>query len=169
MKKRLVAMAAFAAAPAALGQSWLFEIESPILIPSSPSTEVTLSLDPGPGADYIAGVNFSVHASEGEWSDPVAIPATRSPAVPGQNPGTISGSSVLGISVGQLTPIIGFTPLPGRIDLWRATFTVTDFPYTVIELSTDGDWLGDIIGHVRRRRVQAVAAAPRPAGAVAAR
>ena len=28
----------------------------------------------------------------------------------------------------------------------------------VIELSTDGDWLGAIIGHVRQRRVQAVAA-----------
>jgi uncharacterized protein (DUF58 family) len=39
----------------------------------------------------------------------------------------------------------------------------------VIELSTDGDWLGDIIGHVRRRRVQAVAAAPRRVGAVATR
>lgn len=137
MIRTVAAIAVVGAASAACGQTWEFELDNPILWPGDPSTTVTLSLDPGPGADYVAGANFSVHASEGEWSDPASLvpPSAAPPA--SQNPGTIIGSSVEGISVGQLTPLFGFQPIPGRIDLWEATFTVIDFPYSVIELRTE--------------------------------
>lgn len=130
MKQNLTVLPTLALAAAASAQSWEIRSSHPMIHPGQTWTTVTLSIDPGPGSDYIAGVNFSVHAEEPGWSDPVALLATQ----PGQNPGVIDGASVLGISVGQL--YLFSTPAPGRIDVWQATFTVTDFAARTIDAWT---------------------------------
>lgn len=49
----------------------------------------------------------------------------------------ISGAGVTGISVGQFASF-GWEPTPGRIDVWRATYTATDFStHRIVELSTE--------------------------------
>ena len=158
MKKSLAVLAAVATAGAAGGQTWELEIDNPMLRPGSPATTVTASIDPGPGFEYVAAANFAVHASEGEWSDLVATTATRTPPVPGQSPGAPLGSSVTGIRVGQLSPIFGFTPEPGRIDLWSGTLTITDFSVIrdiTIETQTSRfdvfitPWVGEITRETR--------------------
>jgi hypothetical protein len=130
----LAAIIALAAAPAVLAQTWEFELDNRALTPARPSTTVIASIDPGPGADAVAGANIGVHATEEGWSDLVALLSLRTPRMPGQNPGEISGASVIGISVGQL--ITGFMPTPGRIEVWQATLTVTDFAPRQIDLTT---------------------------------
>lgn len=140
MNRRLAALSVAMAAPIASGQSWEFELDNPILTPSDPSTTVRLSLDHPPSDWAVAGVNFNVHASRGggEWSDPASlVPPSAAPPV-SQIPGTISGLSVLKISVGQLAPRLGFSPQPGRIDLWQATFTATDLSREyMVDLNTE--------------------------------
>jgi hypothetical protein len=54
MKKSL-ALLAIGAASAASAQEWRFEVNSPVLSPSSPETAVTTSIDPGAGG----GAKFS--------------------------------------------------------------------------------------------------------------
>ena len=131
MKNSLATLAVMATASAASGQSWEFDISNPVLTSGSPTTTITASIDPGPGDFTVAAVNFSVHATETGWVDgtQVAIPATRMPPVPGQQPGTLNpaGDGFTGILIGQLGLGFGFTPEPGRIDAWRADFTATDF------------------------------------------
>lgn len=140
MKKSLAILAAVGLASAAGAQSWEFSIDNPVLTgPGDDSTTVTLSIDQGP-ADYaVAGANFNVHASEAGWSDLVALLSLGSPpsgAQPGQNPGTISGGSVTDASIGQLAQF-GWEPTPGRINVWEAKFTVTDFTARNIDLNTE--------------------------------
>lgn len=149
MNRNLVILPTVALAAAASAQSWEIHSSNPLVTPGQNWTTVTLSLDPGPGSDYIAGVNFSVHAEEDGWSDPIAIPATRSPPVPGQNPGIIDGASVRGISVGQLH-LFGYTPEPGRIDLWQATFTTFDFTARTVDAWTETDRLDVYLSDWRR-------------------
>jgi hypothetical protein len=87
-------------------------------------------------------------ASGQEWrfelSNPVLSPDSPSTTVtapfgghPGQDPGVIDGASVVGISVGQL--LRGWEPRPGRINVWQATFTVTDFTPRQIDANTETD------------------------------
>lgn len=138
MNRSIAAFAVMIASPLAWGQSWEFRLTRPVLAPGAASTEVILSLDPGPGAYAVAGVGFHVHATEPGWSDQHSrIPRSASPPPDPLPPGQISGSSILGISLGQLTPLFGFTPIPGRLDMWGATFTVTDFTARQIDLSTE--------------------------------
>lgn len=128
-----------AAAPLAAAQTWEFELSEPVLIPATPSTTVTLSIDHH-AADYaFAGANLSVRASEAGWSDLVALLSLGTPPFgghPGQVPGVTSGGDVTGITLGQLAAF-GWEPRPGRIDVWQATFTATDFTARSIDLSTD--------------------------------
>jgi len=139
MKKSLAIIAAVAVASAASAQTWEFDLSSSELSPGSPTTTITASIDPGPGDFTVAAANFSVSATEAGWVDgsQVAIPSTRVPAVPGQNPGVVAGADVTGISIGQLGLVFGFTAEPGRIDAWRADFTATDFAVErTVDLST---------------------------------
>jgi hypothetical protein len=140
MRRTVAAVAVIITAPTTWGQSWEFELSRPVLQPGAASAEVILTLDPGPGAYGVAGVSFSVHASEAGWSDP----SSRIPLAPwifrdpGPNPGRISGSSVIGIILGPDPPFLGgYLPQPGRIEIWSATFTATDFTAREIELRTD--------------------------------
>lgn len=121
---RLLAMV-LAGAGLALGaaaQEWQFHLSETVLRPGGPTaTVVTASIDPGPDAFAVLGANFAVHASEAGWTgDQRALLL-----FPGQNPGVVSGSSVVGISIGQIST--SFEPDPGRIEVWRATFEVSDF------------------------------------------
>lgn len=136
---RVAWIGVLAAAPVAAAQTWEFELSEPVLSPGSPSTTVTLSIDHHP-ADYaFAGANLRVSASEAGWSDLVALLSLGTPPLgghPGQAPGVIAGGDVTGITVGQLAHF-GWEPRPGRIDVWQATFTATDFTARSIDLSTD--------------------------------
>lgn len=126
---RIALSAALAAAPAARGQSWDFEVSNPELRPSAPSTTVTLFADVDP-AEWFASSALDVQATEPGWSDPLALIAH-----PGQNPGVLAGAMVEGIAVGQLR-VFGYLPDPGRIPVWQATFAVTDFTERTVELDT---------------------------------
>lgn len=139
MNRAIAPIAITIAAPAAVAQSWEFELSRPVLQPGAASTEVVLTLDPGPGAYAVAGVNFDVHASEAGWSGlNLRIPYSAGGGPdPGGVPGSITGPSVIGASARQLPPQLGFTPDPGRIEIWGATFTVTDFTARTVDLSTE--------------------------------
>jgi hypothetical protein len=140
MKKSLAILAAVGVASAASAQSWEFAVSEPVLSPGTPSTTVTLSVDHDPGDFAFAAANFDVHASEAGWSDLVAILSLGAPpsgGQPGQATGVISGGDVTGASVGQLAAF-GWVPTPGRIDVWRGTFTATDFAAArTVDLSTE--------------------------------
>lgn len=128
-----VVMTALALPHGANGQEWRLELSETELRPGGPTaTVVTASIDPGPDAFAVAAATFDVHASEGGWAgDQMALLR-----YPGQVAGEISGSSVLGIAIGQLAG--GFLPDPGRIEVWRATFEVSDFSSArEIELRTE--------------------------------
>lgn len=137
MNKFLAGAAAFGLAGAASAQEWQFELSNPVLSAAAPSTTVMLSIDPGP-ADYaVAGVNFNVHASEPGWSDPESLFERGVVWDPLPSSGEIIGASVIGIWSGQLPPQLGFIPKTGRVDMWRAMFTLTDFTARHIDLSTE--------------------------------
>jgi hypothetical protein len=135
MKTCLATLATVGLASAAGAQgspgSWEFAIDNPLLTPTDPSAQITLSIEPPVGDYAIAGVGWDVHADMGDWSDQTMLIAH-----PGQTPGAISGSSVTGIVAGQLA-LFGFSPEPGRIEVWRATFSVTDFTFREINFSTE--------------------------------
>jgi hypothetical protein len=136
--KRAVVFSSLAVASIAGAQEWRFELSDPVLSPATASTFVTLSIDPGP-ADYaFAAANLKVNATEAGWSDLIALLSLSPPFPPhqGQRPGTISGGEVTGVSIGQLAQF-GWEPTPGRIDVWRGTFTATDFTPRDIGLSTE--------------------------------
>ena len=137
--KRAVVLVSLAVASIAGAQEWRFELSNPVLSPAAPSTTVTLSIDHDP-ADYaFSWSNLSVRATGGGWSDLIGLLGLGSPPLgghPGQVPGVISGGDVTDIVVGQLAHF-GWEPRPGRIDVWQATFTVTDFAARSIDLSTD--------------------------------
>lgn len=122
MKKSLAIIAAVGVASAASAQSVEIDPGASTVAPGEAVT-LTVYADQGP-ADYaVAGFNFDVNASGGEWANnKTLIPASAAPPV-ALNPGTISGSSVTGISIGQLAPQLGFTPDPGRIAVWSADFS----------------------------------------------
>jgi len=131
----MFALAAAGAATAAGAQEWRFQDSDPVVRPGAASINVVLSLDPGP-ADYaIHGVIFNAHASEPGWSDNVTLGIQPGLPYPWSS-GEIVGASVIGITNGQLPPALGFTLFPGRVDIWRATFTVTEFTPREIDLST---------------------------------
>jgi hypothetical protein len=136
--RRAVVLVSLAVGSIAGAQEWQFELSNPVLSPGSPSTFVTLSIDHEP-ADYaFAAAELSVSATEGGWSDLVGLLSLGAPpygAHPGQNPGSIAGGDVTGIGIGQLSG--SWSPRPGRIDVWRGTFTVTDFTARSIDLSTE--------------------------------
>jgi hypothetical protein len=134
--KRAVVPVSLAVGLTAGAQEWQFELSSPVLSPAERSTTVTLSIDHGP-ADYaFAAANLSVSATEPGWSDLVALIRHPLGWSPVQHPGVISGSDVTGITVAQLSAF-GWAPTPGRIEAWRATFTVTDFTARSIDVSTE--------------------------------
>jgi len=154
MKKRLAILAGGVASVAS-AQEWQFELSNPVLSPGSASTTVTASIDQGPGAFAVAAASLNIHSTEEGWSDLVALLSRWTPPVPGQNPGTISGGSVTGIGAGQplgWLPIPGY-PRPGRIEVWQATFTVTDFTARRIELSTETSRLDVFLDDITFTRV----------------
>lgn len=130
--KRLALASAFALvmAPVADAQ-WEFKLSNTVLSPANPSTVVTLSVEPTPGDYAFGNADLDVHADEAGWSGPEALIRQ-----PGQVPGTILGHSVIGIRPAQG---IGFSfpPDPGRIEAWRAIFTVTDFSPRQIDVRTE--------------------------------
>lgn len=130
------ALAAVGAGSLASAQEWRFELSNPVLSPGNPSTTITASIDPGPGAWALSRANFDVHATEPGWSDPTPLLA-----MPGQAGGALSGPTVTGISVSQFPDFAGRWPpgYPklGRVEVWQATFTVSDFAARQIEVNTD--------------------------------
>jgi hypothetical protein len=134
---RAVVLVSLGIASVAGAQEWQFELSNPVLSPGTPSTLVTLSIDHEP-ADYAFAVaNLSVRATEGGWSDLITLIMQGPPYPSGQRPGSISGGDVTGITVGQLAAF-GWVPTPGRIDVWRGTFTATDFSGgRAVDLSTE--------------------------------
>lgn len=121
MRKGLAIPAAVGLASAAGAQSVEIEPGAATVAPGE-AAPLTVFGDPGPGDYAIAGIEFRVDATGGAWADnqhhilPTAAPGSA------LNPGTIEGSSVVGILVGQLDGF-GFTPEPGRIRLWSAEFS----------------------------------------------
>lgn len=139
MSRNVAAVAVLVAAPLAAGQSWDFELSSRELSPASPSTTVTLFADVDP-SEWLAGALLDVHATEAGWSDlKVVIPPHLAPPS-AVSPGEIMGGSVTEILVGQLASF-SFQPDPGRIPVWEATFTASDFTERAIELSTETERL----------------------------
>lgn len=126
MNRSTAAITAVAAAATATGQSWDFELSNPVLTPASPSTRITLIVDPGPGDYALAAARLDVHASEAGWTGDqrslIPWPVTDPPS-----PGTVMGSSVEDVTLIQLPPDLGFSPIPGRFAAWTSTFLVTDF------------------------------------------
>lgn len=116
MKKSLAILAAVGLASAAGAQGLEIEPGASVVAPGEVVT-LTVFADPGPSDYAIAGVNFDVDASGGDWANPTALLSH-----PGQNPGVISGSSVTGASIGQLWAF-GFVPDPGRIAVWTGDFS----------------------------------------------
>jgi hypothetical protein len=126
-----LSLAVAAVASAASAQEWRFELSNPVLSPGSPSTTVTLSVAPTPGDFAFGNAELAVHADEPGWSGVEALIRQ-----PGQSPGMIMDHSVTEIRLAQGVGF-SFPPEPGRIDAWRATYTVTDFTRRQVDLSTE--------------------------------
>lgn len=116
MKKSLAIFAAVGVASAASAQSVDIEpLDSTVGL--GEAVTLTVFADSGPDDYAVAGFNFNVNASGGDWGGLTSL-LTH----PGQNPGTVVGSNVEDVSSGQLFAF-GFVPEPGRIAVWSGDFS----------------------------------------------
>ncbi|MFG0283718.1 MAG: hypothetical protein ACF8R7_04790 [Phycisphaerales bacterium JB039] len=119
----------------ALAQSdtGLFFEAPDVLSPAQPSITVNLWAQ-FPAADHaLSGVKFDALASESGWGDPQVL--LRGPA---QTPGAVTGPGVLGAVTLQLhfpDAMIRADP-SNPIEIWQATFAITDFSPRTIRFST---------------------------------
>jgi hypothetical protein len=132
----LPSLLTLAFASAAGAQSWEFTFSHETLSPENPSTTVMLWASFAPSDWAFAGADLDLHASEPGWEP--GSPERRL-VQPGQVPGEVTPDrrSITGIGVGQIYGT-GFHPDPDNpIEVWRATFAITDFTPRRITLSTD--------------------------------
>jgi hypothetical protein len=142
-RRWLAGAAALACAAAASGQTnpnhFLFEIDGDIS-PASPIATVRLYVRHESSSYAFAGTRLDVLASEPGWAD---LRLLEGGAGPGTTPGVIDGGAVRGVIAGQLHfPPAGIWSNPRNpIEIWEATFEVTDFSPRTIELATDASEL----------------------------
>ncbi len=102
-----------------------------VINPANPSVEVTISMMFDPQDYAFAAALFSLQADEAGWSNnTVLLP-------PPGNPGTIVGGSINGITLGQIhfPPVVIANP-ENPIDLFRATWTTSDFTVRPVDVRT---------------------------------
>lgn len=116
MKRLLAACAIGVCSVSAWGQGgWILEVDH--ILTFGDETEVTLYATLGPGDHAFAGATLDILVPAGaiEWSN------LQTMTIDPSNPGTISGSDVLGIELNM-----GF-PLPlDPIAVWRGTAALTE-------------------------------------------
>ena len=130
MRRSFVVVAGIGVAAPIAGAEWEIDLSKRRLALGERTT-VTLSIAPPPGDYAVAAVGWNIHATEDGWSDQRMLLTD-----PGQTPGTILGSSILGISAGQLATL-GYDPTPGRIEVWSAKFTKLETGGRTVDLMTE--------------------------------
>ena len=105
------------------------------ITPRTPSCIVRLWARFSPNEFAFAGSQWSVHASDGEWSQNVVLEPVRI----GQNPGTINGPSMTDIHAAQINFPGGhiFADPANPIAAWEGTWSTTDFTPRTVSISTE--------------------------------
>ena len=129
-----IAVLALTSPAAAQQGGWLIE-SSNVVSPSQPTTTVEVWAwfdDPTGERDVFAWGDFDFIAADGEFSN-----AQTYLSGPGFTPGTVMGSGVGGVFVGQIWGFAGFVANPQNpILAWSADWTTTDFTPRTVSLDT---------------------------------
>ncbi|MFG0283688.1 MAG: SBBP repeat-containing protein [Phycisphaerales bacterium JB039] len=120
--------------PAAAQSDTGFLWDAPaVLSPAQPTITLHLFAEFPAHEWAFAGARLDVLASEPGWSDPTLV--LRGP---GTTPGSISGSDVLGLVIGQLNfPSTAWADPTNPIEVWKAEFAITDFAPRTISIATE--------------------------------